>query len=178
MKTLRVLVPLDQTAASTGALAAVHGLAPTAERREVELLHALKEQPDEDARQRLQRQTVAEEFLAAQVDALASVPKIHVSCKVEWGDPAATVLRQLHDGKFDFVCMTTRSVANEDGRPGSVARQLFRSSPVPIIALSAEAATPAGQSPYFRAVVDLPAEMQVDHVKHPIPVTVHELGAK
>ena len=179
MKTLRLLVPLDQTEASTKSLKTVHDLAPTADRLMVELLHSLPPGDADDPDERQRRQEEAETFLAQQAEALRAA-KIEPVCRVEWGDPAAVILQRTQQQKFDFVCMTTRTAASEDGRPGSVARRLFRKCPVPIIALSAEAAPPpaVGRPDYFRSPIDMPGELQLDHVKNAFAVIVCELGAQ
>ncbi|HLG71713.1 MAG TPA: universal stress protein [Chloroflexota bacterium] len=179
MRTLRILVPLDQTPTSVNALASARGLAATVDVCTIELLHALQAEPlsGKDA-----RMAQAEGFLADQAQAIMG-PHIATAWKVAEGDPADAVLARVRATHFDFICMSTRAVPNNTGQPGSVAARLFTDSPVPIIALPAGAA--AGddaarhaERAFYRAAVYLPAELEVEGIKHPLHVVVRDLSAK
>jgi hypothetical protein len=90
------------------------------------------------------------------------------------------ILRRAHELPFDFICMTTRAVAHDSEHPGSTASRLFRESSVPIIALPAGTAARSHENEraFFRASVELPAELEVEGLKRAVPVRIRNVGAR
>jgi nucleotide-binding universal stress UspA family protein len=180
MKTLRILVPLDETPTSVKALDSAGGLVST-DLCSMELLHTIDETKMTAARREASLKQ-AESFLSRQAQKVAS-PHVQVSCRVAWGDPAEVILERIRETHFDFICMTTRAIPNNTGEPGSVAARLFRESSVPIIALPAHSASTEEADPHpdralYRAPVCVPATLEISELKHPLSVVIRDLSAK
>lgn len=180
MKPLRLLVPLDTTVTSVRALEAVRHFAGSVDSCFVELLHIETLDGGTKPDDWRTRQTKAEDFLAEQAASIAA-RNVSVTCQVAWGDPAEVILAQAQRDRFDFLCMTSRAVPHNVDQPDSVAARLFRDSTVPIIALPANylgADASEDRRAYYRVPVYLPATIEVDGIKHPLAVSLKNLGAK
>src|ERR1041384_5467222 len=120
---LRLLVPLDGTPESETVLPALMPLFKTKKVR-LTLLGVAPRAND----------AAAMELYLGRLKLSLLLDGIHSEGRVEWGDPAAEILRTASPAKFDLIAMTTHGRTGLRRQlVGSVAETVLRFSKIPIL---------------------------------------------